>query len=77
MCEQGGYTQMTPSSSEVERVLTMKLHATVRLRVALPEHGLPSGSNGAVVAIFDTPSRAYEVEFADHEREHNRRGGAS
>ncbi len=43
----------------------MKLHATVRLREDLPEHGLRRGAVGAIVAIFDSPNRAYEVEFAD------------
>jgi hypothetical protein len=43
----------------------MKLHAVVRLTEGLPEHGLLRGTVGAVVAICDAPSRAYEVEFTD------------
>lgn len=43
----------------------MKLYATVRLKEALPEYALQRGAIGAIVAIFETPSRAYEVEFAD------------
>jgi hypothetical protein len=43
----------------------MKLHAAVRLREDLPEHGLRRGALGAIVAIFGNPSHAYEVEFSD------------
>ena len=43
----------------------MDLHATVRLTEDLPEQNLRRGAVGVVVAIFDTPTRAYEVEFAD------------
>lgn len=43
----------------------MKLHATVMLRVDLPEHGLVRGMLGAIVVVFEAPERAYEVEFVD------------
>ena len=45
----------------------MKLHTTVRLRKDLLEHGLRSGAVGAIVAVFDNPSQAYEVEFTDEQ----------
>lgn len=31
----------------------------------LPEHGLPAGTTGTVVLVYDNPSEAYEVEFTD------------
>ncbi len=45
----------------------MKLHATVRLKIDVPEQGLLRGAVGVIVFVFDTPRRAYEVEFADAE----------
>ena len=35
------------------------------LTVDLPEEGLLAGMVGAVVDVFDSPTRAFEVEFAD------------
>jgi len=43
----------------------LSLYDVVRLSVDLPEDGLQAGAIGTVVEIFDTPQRAYEVEFAD------------
>jgi hypothetical protein len=39
----------------------------VRVRRQLPEYGLPAGSLGTVVMVYESPGRAYEVEFADSE----------
>ncbi|XVU27055.1 DUF4926 domain-containing protein [Actinoplanes sp. CA-054009] len=43
----------------------MELYDTVRLLVDLPEERLTAGAVGAVVHVFDSPRRAYEVEFTD------------
>lgn len=45
----------------------LKLHQVVRLRVDLPEVSLSVGAIGTVVAIFEKPTIAYEVEFCDPE----------
>jgi hypothetical protein len=41
----------------------------VRLTVNIPEQGLQRGMVGTVVALFDTPEVAYEVEFANERGE--------
>ena len=35
--------------------------------VDLPDEGLSAGAVGAVVHVFEKPSLAYEVEFADED----------
>jgi hypothetical protein len=47
----------------------VNLYDLVRLMVDLPDEGLSAGAVGAVVHVFEEPSLAYEVEFAD---EHGR-----
>lgn len=47
----------------------MKLLDAVRLRIDLPKHGLHRGALGAIVAVFDEPYPAYEVEFANDDGE--------
>lgn len=37
----------------------------VRLIVSLVDVGIQNGSVGIVVALFDDPNEAYEVEFCD------------
>ena len=46
--------------------MTLHEYDVVRLRHALPQHGLEAGAVGAIVMVFDSP-RAYEVEFCDSE----------
>jgi Domain of unknown function (DUF4926) len=36
-----------------------------RLRKALPNESLQVGTIGVILMVFDSPSRAYEVEFPD------------
>jgi len=43
------------------------LYDVVRLMVDLPDEGLSAGAVGAVVHVFEKPSLAYEVEFADED----------
>lgn len=43
----------------------MKMHDIVRLLVDLPEEGLVAGSIGVIIAVFDMPTPAFEVEFSD------------
>lgn len=43
----------------------MEVNTVVRLKVDLPKHGLSMGAVGAIVAVFNTPEEAYEVEFVD------------
>jgi hypothetical protein len=43
------------------------LYDVVRLMVDLPDEGLSAGAVGAVVHVFENPSLAYEVEFADED----------
>ena len=45
----------------------MNLYDVVRLMVDLPDEGLSAGAVGAVVHVFEKPSLAYEVEFADED----------
>ena len=37
----------------------------VELTEDLPEYGLKRGERGAVVAVFDEPDDAYDLEFVD------------
>lgn len=41
----------------------------VALKRAFPKYGLPAGSEGTVVEIFENPSHAYLLEFADADGE--------
>jgi hypothetical protein len=41
----------------------LDMNDVVRLVVDRPEDGLVAGAQGVVVAVFDQPDRAYEVEF--------------
>jgi hypothetical protein len=43
------------------------LYDVVQLMVDLPDEGLSAGAVGAVVHVFEKPSLAYEVEFADED----------
>ncbi|RAO24666.1 hypothetical protein MED15_00424 [Micromonospora noduli] len=43
----------------------LELYDVVELREAIPGEQLPAGAVGTVVHIFNDPSTAYEVEFAD------------
>ena len=43
----------------------MKLFDLVLLKEDLPNEGLCKGTVGTIVALFDTPELAYEVEFAN------------
>ena len=43
----------------------MKLFDLVLLKEDLPDEGLRKGAVGSVVALFDTPEVAFEVEFAN------------
>ena len=47
----------------------MKLFDLVELKEDLPKQGLRTGAVGTIVALFDTPEVAYEVEFANDEGE--------
>jgi hypothetical protein len=43
----------------------MKVFDTVELLEDLPEHGLKAGAVGTILEVFESPLRAYEVEFAN------------
>lgn len=45
--------------------MSMNLFDQVRLKYPIPSVGLPAGKIGAVVAVHDSPEKAYEVEFCD------------
>ena len=47
----------------------MKMHDTVRLKHDLPEHSLRAGMIGVVLAIFNAPEEAFEVEFTTEDGE--------
>ena len=47
----------------------MKLFDVVRLKEDLPEEGLLKRTVGTIVALFDTPEVAYEIEFANEQGE--------
>ena len=47
----------------------MEMHDTVRLKYDIAEHNLRAGMLGVIVAIFDKPEEAYEVEFANESGE--------
>ena len=47
--------------------MTLDVNDLVRLAVNRPDDGLRAGDLGVVVAVFDQPDRAYEVEFVDDE----------
>lgn len=40
---------------------------TVRLLVSLENEGIGAGNIGVIVAVFDDPDEAYEVEFSDQD----------
>ncbi len=46
-----------------------KILDVIHTRDAIPEHGLPAGAVGTVLEVFDKPTRAYEVEFANEDGE--------
>lgn len=41
------------------------LHQRVRVTRDLPEQRVARGMVGAVIEVFDAPTRAYEIEFVD------------
>jgi len=43
------------------------MHQVVRVIRDVPGQGVRKGMVGAVIAVFDAPRRAYEVEFVDSE----------
>jgi hypothetical protein len=45
----------------------MNINDVVVLRSDLPGEGLKKGTQGVIVAIFEKPELAYEVEFCDAE----------
>ena len=45
----------------------MDINDVVVLRNDYPEEGLKKGVRGVIVAIFEHPELAYEVEFCDDE----------
>jgi hypothetical protein len=47
----------------------MKLFDVVRLKEDLPQQGITKGMVGTIVALFETPEVAYEVEFANEQGE--------
>lgn len=46
--------------------MSLREYDVVRLRRAMPEHGLAAGAIGAIVMVYESPP-AYEVEFTDPE----------
>lgn len=40
---------------------------TVRILKPLSEEGIQVGAIGVIIAIFESPDEAYEVEFSDEE----------
>lgn len=40
---------------------------TIKILRPLPEEGVEAGAVGVIIAIFDDPDEAYEVEFSDEE----------
>lgn len=47
----------------------MDINDVVVLRIDLPDENLVKGMRGAIVAIFDDPELAYEVEFCNDKGE--------
>jgi hypothetical protein len=45
----------------------MDINDVVALKNDYPDEGLKKGARGVIVAIFDHPEMAYEVEFCDDE----------
>lgn len=43
----------------------LKMHDVVRTKRDIPALSVTKGMTGAVIAVFDQPVRAYEVEFVD------------
>ena len=43
----------------------MENYDVVILKSPLNEEGVPVGSKGVILMVFETPSRAFEVEFFD------------
>jgi hypothetical protein len=43
----------------------MKEYDTVILSAQIDESKIPIGTKGVVLIVFETPARAYEVEFID------------
>ncbi|MGH6614420.1 DUF4926 domain-containing protein [Sphingomonas sp.] len=40
---------------------------TIKVLKPIPEEGIEAGANGVIIAIFENPDEAYEVEFSDDE----------
>ncbi len=47
----------------------MDINDVVVLKVDLPEEHLEKGMHGVIVAVFNEPEQAYEVEFCGDEGE--------
>lgn len=47
------------------RGLTTKEYDTIVLRRPLEGRGIPAGTRGVVLMVFEVPTKAYEVEFVD------------
>ncbi len=45
----------------------MQLYDTIILKEPLDDIGVPVGSKGVILIVFDESSKAYEVEFVDSE----------
>lgn len=45
--------------------MTFDVNDVVQLLADRPDDGLVAGMRGVVVAVFDQPDRAYEVEFVN------------
>ncbi|WP_081049488.1 DUF4926 domain-containing protein [Pantoea stewartii] len=47
--------------------MSFTLFDVVTLKVDIPEEKLLRGMQGVVIDIYETPEKAYEVEFCDDE----------
>lgn len=47
--------------------MSFTLFDVVTLKVDIPEEKLLRGMQGVVIDIYETPEKAYEVEFCDYE----------
>lgn len=45
----------------------MQLYDTIVLKESHEDMGVPVGSRGVILIVYDEPSKAYEVEFVDCE----------
>ncbi|PAE87365.1 DUF4926 domain-containing protein [Shouchella clausii] len=47
--------------------MSFEVYETVKVKEDKPDEGIKKGDIGTIIMVYDTPNKAYEVEFVDEE----------